>query len=132
MSVVVSVVAGFVLLFAITWSIQDYEARADDRAGLRRRRSSSTRPASDLGTFLLFICVVAQFFCGMASVTANSRMAYAFSRDGALPGSRLWSGSTPHRHADQLDLAVRGLLHAAGAAVAVEHHRLPGRHRRSR
>jgi amino acid transporter len=26
----------------------------------------------------------------MASVTANSRMSYAFSRDGALPGSRIW------------------------------------------
>ena len=43
-----------------------------------------------LGIWLLFICVVAQFFCGMASVTANSRMAYAFSRDGALPGSQIW------------------------------------------
>ena len=27
----------------------------------------------------------------MASVTANCRMSYAFSRDGALPGSRLWA-----------------------------------------
>jgi len=26
----------------------------------------------------------------MASVTANSRMTYAFSRDGALPGSQMW------------------------------------------
>jgi amino acid transporter len=32
----------------------------------------------------------AQLFCGMSSVTANSRMIYAFSRDGALPGSRIW------------------------------------------
>jgi amino acid transporter len=48
-----------------------------------------------MGIFLLFICVVAQFFCGMASVTANSRMAYAFSRDGALPGSRLWKTVNP-------------------------------------
>ena len=38
----------------------------------------------------MFICIVAQFFCGMASVTANSRMIYAFSRDGALPGSKYW------------------------------------------
>jgi amino acid transporter len=39
---------------------------------------------------MLFIAAVAQFFCGMASVTANSRMSFAFSRDNALPGSRLW------------------------------------------
>jgi amino acid transporter len=32
----------------------------------------------------------AQLFCGMSSVTANSRMIYAFSRDGALPGSSIW------------------------------------------
>ena len=44
---------------------------------------------------MLLICAVAQFFCGMASVTANSRMSYAFSRDNALPGSRLWSKVNP-------------------------------------
>ena len=43
-----------------------------------------------MAKFLVFICIVAQFFCGMASVTANSRMIYAFSRDGALPGSKYW------------------------------------------
>jgi amino acid transporter len=31
----------------------------------------------------------------MASVTANSRMSYAFSRDGALPGSRIWRKVNP-------------------------------------
>ncbi|MFE9766664.1 amino acid permease [Streptomyces sp. NPDC005808] len=36
-----------------------------------------------------------QLFCGMASVTANSRMIYAFSRDGALPFSRTWHKLTP-------------------------------------
>ncbi len=39
---------------------------------------------------LLLIAVVAQFFCGMASVAANSRMLFAFSRDGAVPGHRFW------------------------------------------
>ena len=34
--------------------------------------------------------MVAMFFCGTASVTANSRMAYAFSRDGAVPGHKYW------------------------------------------
>ena len=40
--------------------------------------------------FLLFIAVVAQFFCTIASVTSASRMMFAFSRDGAVPGHRLW------------------------------------------
>jgi len=31
------------------------------------------------------VIVAAACFCGMASVAANSRMIFAFSRDGALP-----------------------------------------------
>ena len=34
--------------------------------------------------------MVAQFFCGTASVTSASRMMFAFSRDRAVPGSRIW------------------------------------------
>lgn len=95
MSVVVSVVAGFVLLVAITWSIQDYTAEAKSPLGLPPAQIFIDATSHNVGAFLLFICVVAQFFCGMASVTANSRMAYAFSRDGALPGSRLWRRVNP-------------------------------------
>jgi amino acid transporter len=42
------------------------------------------------GKLLLLVAIGAQLFCGMSSVTANSRMIYAFSRDGALPVSRVW------------------------------------------
>ena len=49
----------------------------------------------DVAKFLLFIVCVAQYFCGMASVTANSRMSFAFSRDHALPGSRIWAKVNP-------------------------------------
>jgi amino acid transporter len=42
------------------------------------------------GRLLLLIVIGAQLFCGMSSVTANSRMIYAFSRDGALPFSSFW------------------------------------------
>jgi amino acid permease (GABA permease) len=95
LSVVVSVIAGFVLLFAITWSIQDYEAERTTSLGLPPAQIFIDAAGHNAGTFLLFICMVAQWFCGMASVTANSRMAYAFSRDGALPGSRLWKKVNP-------------------------------------
>jgi amino acid transporter len=50
---------------------------------------------SSMAKFLVLIAVVGQFFCGMASVTANSRMIYAFSRDGALPGSKFWHRINP-------------------------------------
>ena len=95
LSVVVSVIAGFVLLVAITWSIQDYEAERTTALGLPPAQIFIDAVGHNLGTFLLFICMVAQWFCGMASVTANSRMSYAFSRDGALPGSRIWKKVNP-------------------------------------
>ena len=43
------------------------------------------------------ICVVAQFFCLTASVTSASRMMFAFSRDGAVPGNRYWRRVSRHR-----------------------------------
>jgi amino acid permease (GABA permease) len=95
LSVVVSVVAGLVLLVAITWSIQDYDAERTTSLGLPPAQIFIDAAGQNLGTFLVFICLVAQFFCGMASVTANSRMSYAFARDGALPGSRLWKKVNP-------------------------------------
>jgi amino acid permease (GABA permease) len=90
MSVVVSLAAGFVLLVAVTWAIQDYGAELASPTAFPPAQIFIDSVGRHTGEFLLFICVVAQFFCGMASVTANSRMAFAFSRDGALPGSRLW------------------------------------------
>jgi len=52
-----------------------------------------------LGTLLFAVIFVAQFFCSMSSVTSNSRMIYAFSRDGAVPAHNLWHslnrGRTP-------------------------------------
>ena len=91
MSVVVSLVAGFFLLFAVTWAIQNYSGELGSATGFPPAQIFIDATGRHMGEILLLICVVAQFFCGMASVTANSRMAYAFSRDGALPGSRFWS-----------------------------------------
>ncbi|XLS90773.1 hypothetical protein HN51_066781, partial [Arachis hypogaea] len=43
------------------------------------------------GVFMcLVIIAITIFFCGMGSITSNSRMAYAFSIDGAMPLSSLW------------------------------------------
>jgi amino acid permease (GABA permease) len=101
MSVLISVIGGWILLYSITAAIQD-----GSEAGLTKLAASATGlpPAQifldalnnpTVAKFLLFIVCGAQFFCGMASVTANSRMSYAFSRDNAIPGSRLWAKVNP-------------------------------------
>ena len=89
MAVVVSVVFGFVLLVAVTFAVPDVQGTLD-----APRNAVVYIWTTSLGTawaeFLLLIAVVAQFFCGTASVTSASRMMFAFSRDRAVPGSRLW------------------------------------------
>jgi amino acid transporter len=51
-----------------------------------------------LGELLVLVVIGAQFFCGIASVTANSRMIYAFSRDGAVPFSSYWHKVSKRSH----------------------------------
>jgi len=94
-SVWVSILAGWVLLVAVTAAIQSYEGARTSDTGLPPAQIFIDAAGRHTGELLLLICAVAQFFCGMASVTANSRMSYAFSRDGALPGSRLWAKVNP-------------------------------------
>ena len=94
-SVWVSILAGWVLLVAVTAAIQDYEGERNSATGLPPAQIFIDARGRHTRQFLLFICAVAQFFCGMASVTANSRMSYRLRRDGALPGSRLWAKVNP-------------------------------------
>jgi amino acid transporter len=109
-SILVSLGAGWVLLIGITFAIQHYATTA-----------AATVPPAQIfvdavgttgGKLLLVVVVVAQLFCGMASVTANSRMIYAFSRDGALPGSRLWHKINPRTRTptNAIWLAAAGAL----------------------
>lgn len=94
-SIWVSIVGGWVLLVATTAAIQDYSGELGTATGLPPAQIYIDAVGQNTGVFLLFIAAVAQFFCGMCSVTANSRMSFAFSRDNALPGSRLWSKVNP-------------------------------------
>jgi amino acid transporter len=92
-SIVVSLFAGWLLLIGVTSAIQNYTAEAT--AVVPPAQIFVDAVGKNLGTFLLFIVVGAQFYCGMSSVTANSRMIYAFSRDGAVPGSQFWHKINP-------------------------------------
>src|SRR5579859_5955993 len=97
MSVVVSAFAGYALLMALVAASPDLLAAGGFTNPVLYILQS--RLSYILGTVLFAVIFVAQFFCSMSSVTSNSRMIYAFSRDGALPGHNLWHslnrGRTP-------------------------------------
>ena len=88
LSIVVSLFAGWLLLIGVTSAIGDYAKQAT--AIVPPAQIFLDALGHGWAVFLMFIVVGAQFYCGMSSVTANSRMIYAFSRDGAVPGSRFW------------------------------------------
>ncbi len=110
-SVVISVIAGFILLVAMNVGITPdaaFQVTAADGTvstvnGFDHAFGALVPPAQiwidavgqNLGLVILFLVIGAQFFCGMSSVTANSRMIYAFSRDGAIPGSNFWHRINP-------------------------------------
>jgi len=109
-SVIISVIFGFILLVSMNVGItpetifpaadgsgtmvDGYQHALDAAATL-----SNAGPPVQIwidavgetgGLLILFLVIGAQFYCGMSSVTANSRMIYAFARDGAIPASGFW------------------------------------------
>ncbi|KAG0050047.1 hypothetical protein BGZ83_005168 [Gryganskiella cystojenkinii] len=87
MAVAVSFVAGLAYLLALTFGIQDLDRVLNTPTGNPIAQIFLDALGETGALLLLVILLLAQFFCGNASVTANSRMIYAFSRDGAMPGS---------------------------------------------
>jgi amino acid permease (GABA permease) len=114
MSIVVSLIAGWVLLIGLTFAIQSYQGALDSATAVPPAQIFIDAVGSTGGKLLLLIAIGAQLFCGMSSVTANSRMIYAFSRDGALPGSAFW-----HRVNKRTRTPTNAVWLAAGGAFVL-------------
>ena len=90
-SIVISLVAGLILMTTVTYATTNYAAAIGSKTGVPPLQIFLDALGRHGGELLFVIAFVAAFFCGMCSVTANSRIIFAFSRDGALPGSGIWS-----------------------------------------
>jgi amino acid permease (GABA permease) len=114
-SIIVSLVAGWVLLIGVTFAIQNYQHAVDaPDTGVPPAQIFVDSVGLTTAKFLLLIVIGAQLFCGMSSVTANSRMIYAFSRDGALPASSFW-----HRINARTRTPTNAIWLAAGGAFVL-------------
>src|SRR5215210_5070204 len=132
MSVVASVIFGWILLLAVTAAIPSTEG-ALENIGVVVPWIWQESMSQGWSEALLFICVIAQFFCVTASVTSASRMMFAFSRDRAVPGHPLWSKVAANRvprNAVWAIVVLAGILmipaiwnylvgYAVGTAIAV-------------
>ena len=98
-SIFYSAVGGYVLLLAVTFAIpQEGGKPAYDKIPVGGVfYIFETALGANWAGLLLFISASAQLFCATACLTSTSRMMFAFSRDRAVPGSRLWSKVNDHR-----------------------------------
>jgi amino acid transporter len=130
LSVALSGVFGFVMLAAVTLSIDDLAAAAAAPNAFVHVLEHALGETA--GRALLWVVTIAMWFCGLSCVTSTSRMVFAFSRDGGLPGSRLWA-RVSHRHrtpaaaiwlsatlALALPAAIQSLVAAAPGAFVFE------------
>jgi amino acid transporter len=92
--VAVSGVAGWVLLASIVLAAPDVDAAAAQGEGAFFWVMGAVLPGWLAGLLYAGI-IVAQYLCGLATVTSASRMAYAFARDGGLPFSGLLRRVSP-------------------------------------
>ena len=87
-SIMYSGIGGFILMVTLVWSISNYNSELS--SGEPSAQILIDALGATTAKFLLLIVIGALLFCGLANLTSNSRQIFAFSRDGAMPGSRLW------------------------------------------
>jgi amino acid transporter len=89
-SIFYSVIGGYILLLCVVFAIPNDGSGNPDNAGVGAGGVAYIFTQSmghNWATLVLFISASAQFFCATSCMTSASRMTFAFSRDGAIPGS---------------------------------------------
>ncbi|KAA1473239.1 APC amino acid permease [Dentipellis sp. KUC8613] len=86
MAIGVSALLGWFLILGLLFSMQDYDNTIASATGQPVTQIFLDTVGEKGAIVLMVIVVGAMFFCGTFSITSNSRMMYAFSRDGAIPG----------------------------------------------
>lgn len=88
-----SALTGLILMLALVYAIRDYAHEASASAPPVQILVDSLGPGT--AELLLLIVIGAMLFCGLANMTSNTRQIFAFSRDGAMPGSHWWHSVSP-------------------------------------
>jgi amino acid transporter len=99
-SIFYSVLGGYILLLCVVFAIPSLEDGSPDNAGTGAGGVAfifTQALGNNWAAFVLFISASAQVFCATSCMTSASRMTFAFSRDGAIPGSNTWRKLTAKR-----------------------------------
>jgi amino acid transporter len=111
-SIFYSAVIGWLLLLAFTFAAADAD-KVTAAGGSAIAVFETAMGQGGWVKLILIISTVGQIFCGNACLTSASRMCYAFSRDGAIPGWRIWSRVNVRK------MPINAVLFMAGCAVVL-------------
>ncbi|RLS35354.1 MAG: amino acid permease [Planctomycetota bacterium] len=104
-AVVVSALFGWIMLAALVMAIPDIDAAVAQGGNAFFWTLEELLPAP-LRSTLLGGILVAQYCCGLATVTSASRMLFAFARDGGLPWSKTLRRVSPIHHTPAIAIWV--------------------------
>jgi amino acid transporter len=110
-SIFYSAIGGWILLLAFLFAVQSEKGVTAGGGGVAVIFSQAL--TVNWASLILFISAAGQFFCTVACMTSTTRMLFAFSRDGAVPGSRYWSKLSAKR------VPVHGVVLSAIVAVVL-------------
>ena len=119
-SVASSALIGWFVLLAITFAATDVDA-INEAFGTSLSIFTSADMNQNWAEAVILIAAIGQLFCGMACVTSSSRTFFAFARDRAIPGWRLWS------RVNSKGVPAMAVLGSSGVAFLLALTGLPGK-----
>lgn len=103
-TIILNMICGFIFLVPLCFVLPDIALLTSVAQPFPVIISSAI--GNEGGAFALTIpIIVLGILCGVGCTTASSRCAYAFSRDGAIPGSHLWKQVHP-----KLDVPLNAMM----------------------
>jgi amino acid transporter len=99
-SIFYSAIGGWILLLAFLFAVRDETGVTAGGGGYTGGSVAiifNQALTVNWASLVLLISTVGQFFCTVACMTSTTRMLFAFSRDGAVPGSKYWSRLSRNR-----------------------------------
>ncbi|KAF7333514.1 APC amino acid permease [Mycena venus] len=91
MAIGVSAILGWFLILGLLFSIQDLDHTLASETGQPVTQIFLDTVGENGAIVLMVIVIGAMFFCGTFSITSNSRMMFAFARDGGIPGHKFFN-----------------------------------------
>ncbi len=108
-SIFYSAIGGWLLLLAFVFAVQDPKGVSEGGGGVAVIFDQAL--GSTWGGIVLLIAASGQLYCSTACLTSTTRMLFAFSRDGAVPGAKHWATLNAKR------VPVKGVIACAVVAA---------------